>query len=183
MSSSVLAAMTKPPNRASVLGHEIDNRLVQLGYSRREFARRANIGRQTLQDIIHNPGKRISGKTFDALDSGLKWQTGTARAFHAGNTKARDAGASVEQRINDYLLQILQRLAAMDIDQLEREVLILEEESGGFSDSATSRLIERQIRKLVASLITDSNGEYVAGYESHKSDPPIDQRGTTTKAP
>ena len=145
-----------------MLGIEIDKRLAQLGLSRREFSRRANIGRQTLQDIVHNPDKGIADTTFVALDSGLKWQAGTARAFHQGITNARDivGEMSIEQRINEYLVQILQRLGEMDIDQLEREVLMLEEESGENppQDSETVQLIESQVRKLVDSITRDPNG-------------------------
>jgi predicted DNA-binding protein (UPF0251 family) len=152
--------MNKPLTRSSLLGHEIDKRLAQLGLSRREFARRANIGRQTLHEIIHNPDKRIADATFVALDNGLKWQAGVSRAFHQGVSNARElVGAmSTEQKINDYLIQILQRLAQMDIDALEREVIILEEESGETRDSETSQLIESQVRKLVDSLMQNPHG-------------------------
>lgn len=167
--------MTRPGTGDSVLGIEIDKRLTQLGFSRREFSRKANIGRQTLQDIIHDPNHRISERTFAALDIGLKWEAGTAKAFHEGDQHARDR-QSVDERINTYILQILQRLAEMSVDELEREVLILEEESIGFChDSETSRLIERQIQKLVASLLDPHDGD---GDESEKeSEPPHIERG------
>lgn len=147
--------MTNPQPRGSILGPQIEKRLAQLGLSRREFARRANIGRQTLQEIIHDPLHRISDKTFAALDKGLKWEAGASKAFHEGNPNARIVvGMSTDERINGYLLQILVRLAQMDIDQLEREVLLLEEESGDIPrESETSRLIEQQIRHLVKSLL------------------------------
>lgn len=153
--------MTNPTTGASLLGTEIDKRLAQLGLSRREFARRANIGRQTLHKIIHNPEKQILDSTYAALDSGLKWQAGTARAFHEGNPNARDmVGAmSTEQKVNEYLVQILQRLSQMDIEQLEREVLLLEEESGDTPrDSESVQLIEMQLRKLVDSLMPHPTG-------------------------
>jgi transcriptional regulator with XRE-family HTH domain len=179
--------MKNPRTRGSILGREIDKRLVQLGLSRREFARRANIGRQTLQDIIHDPNKRISERTFAALDHGLKWEAGVSKAFHAGNQQARDkVGAmSIDERINGYLLQILQRLGEMNIDQLEREVLLLEEESGDYSrDSETSQLIERQIRRLVASLLNpNSGGNGINGDECNEtSEPPKRERNQTITA-
>lgn len=176
--------------RASILGHQIDQRLVQLGLSRREFARRANIGRQTLQEIIHNPDKRISDKTFASLDRGLKWSAGTAKAFHQGNENARaDIAKSVEDQVTEYLVQILNRLADMDIDQLEREVLLLEEESGDMPrDSETRRLIELQVQKLVATLMqldppggsndTTENPSHIKKQKDHPKKPHTPQSKT-----
>jgi len=173
-----------PHDGDSILGPEIDKRLAQLGLSRREFARRANIGRQTLQEIIHNPNKRISERTFVALDKGLKWEAGVAKAFHRGQMDARDTveGVSIDESINSYLLQILQRLAEMSLEQLEREVLILEEESTGKKgDSEISRLIDRQIRKLVASLVNPNSGGNGTGNEiEHTHKPPQKERRTAT---
>ena len=86
---------------------------------------------------------------------------------------------SIEERIDLYLEQILQRLTEMSIDQLEREVLILEEESGGFArDSETSRLIERQIRKLVASLLNHTPD---GGTENRDEKPERPNRPRTKK--
>jgi pantoate kinase len=66
---------------------------------------------------------------------------------------------SVEQRINEYLVQILVRLGQMDLDQLEREVIMLEEESTDSPiESETVQIIESQVRKLVDALLRDPNG-------------------------
>lgn len=66
---------------------------------------------------------------------------------------------SAEQRINEYLVQILQRLGQMDINQLEREVIMLEEESTDSPiESETVQIIESQVRKLVDALLRDPNG-------------------------
>lgn len=151
----LIRTMRNPDTRTSLLGGEIEARLTQLGLSVREFARRANIGRQTLHEIIHNPDKRISDKTFAALDAGLKWEAGASRAFHEGIPNAREQlGTLTEQRINDYLVQILQRLGQMDIDQLEREVLMLEEESEDTAHpSESTQFLKLQVRHLVDSLL------------------------------
>jgi hypothetical protein len=145
----------------SILGIEIQKRLGQLGISRRELSRRIPVSRQTLQELIHNPDKGFADSTFEALDIGLKWEAGTARAFHRGiiNARQKVGAMSVEERINEYLLQILERLSQMDIEQLEREVILLEEESGvSDQDTETVRLVRTQVRKLVDSLTHNPNG-------------------------
>ena len=140
--------------RPNLLGEQIDKRLRQLGMSRRELSRHVPISRQTLHELEHNPGKGFAESTFDALDHGLKWEPGTAKLFHQGNHMARNhAGdASIDERIDEYLRRIIARLAEMDIDQLEREVLMLEEESYGqipARNVKTSKLVGRHIEKLL----------------------------------
>jgi transcriptional regulator with XRE-family HTH domain len=154
--------MKQSANTPNVLGDEIKKRLVQLGLSQRELARRIGISRQTVHNVIHMPHWGFTEETFSALDYGLKWRAGTARAFHQGNVRARDeVGAmSIEERINEYLATILERLREMDIDQLEREVIMLEEEADRTScgDSESRRLIDAQIARLVDALSHRSNG-------------------------
>ena len=152
--------MTKTPQSTSLLGEQIIKRLRQLGMSQRELGRRTGVSRQTVQNVIHRPHWGFSEETFAALDAGLKWEPGTARAFHEGIRDARERGIpSIEERINAYLTTILRRLGEMDIDQLEREVHMLEEESGGISSShASRRLIEKQIDRLITSLTNNRIG-------------------------
>lgn len=71
--------------------------------------------------------------TFDAVDEGLKWPKGTTEGFYRGIANARDlkGGSSVEELIDQYLASILSHVLAMDLQQLEREVLMLEEEMYG----------------------------------------------------
>lgn len=155
--------MTKTPQSTSLLGEEIQKRLRQLGMSQRELARRSGVSRQTIQNVIHQPHWGFSDETFTALDIGLKWQAGTAKAFHQGFRNAREKGnpLSIEDRINAYLMTILRRLSEMDIDQLEREVHMLEEDSSGTESSShhSRRLIEKQINRLVNSLTTNHRGD------------------------
>lgn len=130
--------------------------------SQRELARRIDISRQTVHNVIYESDWGFSETTFDALDRGLKWHAGTARAFHQGNPSSGE-DRSIEERINEYLYTILQRLRQMDIDQLEREVLMLEEESNGrhANDDEVSRLIDAQIGRLVAALMHHDDRENV----------------------
>lgn len=124
--------MTEANTKGNLLGEQIAQRLDQLGMSRREFARRSNISRQTLHDLEHSQSKGFAESTFDAVDIGLKWEPGTAKAFHSGNRHAREViGPTKEERVNEYLKAILSRLVTMTIDELEREVLMLEEEAYG----------------------------------------------------
>lgn len=132
MSSNVNSAMTEAKIKSNLLGEQIAKRLEQLGMSRREFCRRFQISRQTMHDLEHATGKGFADSTFAAIDFGLKWNDGTAKAFHEGIENARELmGMTMEERINAYLEAILSRLVTMTIDELEREVLMLEEEAYG----------------------------------------------------
>lgn len=137
----------------SILAREMKKRLEQLGMSRRELSRRVSISRQTLHELEHNPNKGFTNATLCELDKGLKWQAGTAKAFHEGKDIVGDM--STEQRIAQYLTDIVQRLAGMSVHDLEREVLMLEEENFGpikTRNVQTSKLIDEAITKLVALL-------------------------------
>lgn len=152
----------KVPNQTeSLLRDEIRKRLATLGMSQRELSRRISISRQTLQNVINHPEWSYSDATFAAIDAGLKWQMGTTRALHSGNRPDRFDGSTIEERINEYLRTILQRLREMDIDELEREVLMLEEESNETirSNDPSRKLIDAQIARLVAALSHQSTGE------------------------
>ena len=128
--------------------------------SRREFSRRFNISRQTLHELEHNPDKQFAPETFQAIDHGLKWQSGTSLLFHEGNPRAREiiAEMSEEERIQDYLTMIMGHLIRMNIEDLEREVLMLEEEAYGkqhpeMPPLETNERIRRAIQQLVAAMM------------------------------
>ena len=146
--------MSNAGNATTNLGREIRNRLAQLAMSQRELARRINISRQTVQNVLHGTYDQFTEQTFAALDEGLRWTPGTARAFHEGTELPKGEHLTIEQQINAYLVSILERLGEMDLDQLEREVLILEDESRGIEppDSHATRLIRKQIAHLVDSI-------------------------------
>jgi transcriptional regulator with XRE-family HTH domain len=144
--------MTATQAKTSLLGEQIRKRLTQLGMSRREFCRRFNISRQTMHDLEHATGKGFAESTFHAVDIGLKWEPGTAMQFHRGNKKAREVGVTVEERINNYLTNIVSHLLTMTIDDLEREVLMLEEEAYGrplpAAGSEAMVVIRETVRRL-----------------------------------
>lgn len=147
---------------ATLLATEIQKRLSQLGMSRRELIRRINISRQTLANVEHGAYENFTDHTFSEIDKGLKWEPGTAKAFHQGNQQARDV-ISPEERIENYLTQILARLAEMNVDELEREVLMLEEESVGrlaARNLQPSKAIDMHIKQLVSLLLRESNREH-----------------------
>lgn len=117
----------------SFLGQQMRNRLKQLGLSRRDLARATGLSRQTLHHLEYDSERGFALSTFDSIDEGLKWPKGTAEAYYRGVVDAKDqlAGWSVEERIENYLGSILAHLATMDVDELEREVLLLESEAYG----------------------------------------------------
>jgi len=155
--------MAKQKDPTSLLGTQIGKRLNQLGMSRREFCRRYNISRQTLHELEHNPTKEFAPSTFKAIDDGLKWKAGTAIQFHQGNPKAReDAEGPTEERMHQYLNAIMQQLVLMDIDELEREVLMLEEEAYGRSARGNGDItstIDKTIQQLVNELLHSKTGK------------------------
>jgi hypothetical protein len=119
--------------KANPLGQEITKRLAQLGMSRREFSRRNKLSRQTLHSLEHSYNKGFAPSTFDAVDVGLKWPSGTAKAFYEGIANAKDllGGSTTEELIREYLSSILGHVCQMNLEELEREVLMLEEETFG----------------------------------------------------
>lgn len=150
--------MTEAKAKVNLLGEQIANRLIQLGMSRREFCRRYQISRQTMHDLEHTTGKGFADSTFAAIDFGLKWPDGTAKAFHDGVENARElTGPTMEERIIQYLEVILARLVTMTIDELEREVLMLEEEAYGKPLNVAGSDAMEVIRETVKRLTTLHN--------------------------
>lgn len=151
--------MQNQTQNRSLLGEQLSKRLDQLGMSRREFSRRFNVSRQTLHELEHNPDKQFAPSTFQAIDEGLKWQAGTALLFHEGDPTARETVAHMtkRERMETYLTAIMNHLVVMDIDALEREVLMLEEEAYGnqhpeMPERHINDRIHEAIQKLVAAM-------------------------------
>jgi transcriptional regulator with XRE-family HTH domain len=145
--------MAHQQQKRSLLGEMIANRLNQLGMSRREFCRRFNVSRPTLRDLEYNSEKRFAAATFEAIDQGMKWQAGTAYAFHIGQEP--ENGIPLHERIETYLEEILQRLLTMTPSELEREVLMLEEELYGrplASDAMSLAVVRETVSKLLAAM-------------------------------
>lgn len=125
--------MAIPKNEpTTVLGEAIRKRIQQLGLSRRELAKRSGISKQTIHELEHSD-KGFSGQTLELLDAALKWEPGTSLEFWMGNPNARDGGEAIETRVTEYLTKIIRHLATMGVDELEREVIMLEEETFGRS--------------------------------------------------
>lgn len=147
--------MAKARNEpTTVLGEAIRKRIDQLGISRRELAKRSGISKQTIHDLEHMNRGFQSG-TLIALDRALKWEAGTALAFHIGDESARDGGESIDTKVTRYFNGIMAHLATMTTDELERELLMLEEESFGRTfPNSTEALVayEERLRKLADSL-------------------------------
>jgi len=145
-----MANQEQTPN---LLGKEIAKRLEQLGMSRREFNRRFHLSRQTLHSLEYSSGKRFAPSTFQQIDVGLKWPSGTAKAFYEGVANAREilSGQSSEELVKQYVESIVAHIYAMSLEELEREVLMLEEESYG-RPLPTSEESLSVIRETVARL-------------------------------
>lgn len=109
-----------------------------------------------MHDLEFNWDKEFASSTFEAIDTGLKWQAGTAKAFHTGKADAREQnGLTTEERIEAYLEQIVARLLTMDSDELEREVLMLEEELYGRAlraDEASNRIVKETVANLLRAM-------------------------------
>jgi transcriptional regulator with XRE-family HTH domain len=144
----------------TLLGVEIRKRLKQMGISGRELCKAINLSRQTLHSLEHESGRGFAPTTFEAIDRGLFWPMGTAEAYFRGVVNAKDqiGGWSVEERVSNYLQSILKHLATMTVDELEREVLILETESYGRplrTDSEALAVIRETVRRLENEILRD----------------------------
>lgn len=145
--------MAHQEEQRTLLGEMIAKRLTQLGMSRREFCRRFNVSRPTLHDLEFNREKSFAPSTLAAIDEGLKWEAGTSYAFHVGAEP--ELGLTDTERIESYLEQIVSRLLTMDIDELERETLMLEEELYGrplASDEASLEVVRATVARLVEAM-------------------------------
>jgi transcriptional regulator with XRE-family HTH domain len=144
--------MTNHKQPTNLLGEEIAKRLKQLTISRREFSRRFKLSRQTLYALEHGSGKAFAASTFEAIDRGLKWPTGTAKGFYDGIANAKDisGGSSKDELVRAYIAEIVKHVYVMSIDELEREVLMLEEEAFGrpLPDTESVTVIRETVARL-----------------------------------
>lgn len=131
----------------TVLGEALRKRLDQLGMSRRELARRSGISKQTIHDIEHSD-RGFHPSTLTAIDQALRWEPGTAFALSCGETE-RDSGEAIEAKVTRYFADIIKHLATMNADELERELLMLEEESFGRTFSNSADAIEAYDARLI----------------------------------
>ena len=121
--------------QALTLAGQLAGRLEQLGMSRRELSRRANLSRQTIHNIEHEGNTNLKPSTLNALDAALKWEPGTALALALGQG---DPGA-IEARVNDYLCRIALHLSHMTSAQLELTLIMMEENELGKANHTTEQ--------------------------------------------
>lgn len=141
--------------QASLLAAGITERLEQLGMSRRELSRRANLSRQTIHNIEKEGATNLKPSTLEALDVALRWESGTALALALGQGNRKQ----VQERITEYLARIAFHLSQMDTDQLELTLIMLEEHELGSRAETTAeftrtvgRLVENTLREVAAAM-------------------------------
>jgi hypothetical protein len=142
----------------TLLGRMVQERLRQLGVSRRQFCISNNISRQTLYEIEHQGKVNLMPSSLVAIDKGCHWEPGTAARYAVGDTNV-GSELSNEERVENYLRKIMERISLMTIDELERESIWLEEELFGRNseDMAESiTLIRDALGKIIPSLHMES---------------------------
>ena len=103
------------------LSDAFTHRLAQLGLSRRAFAARSGLSRQTLHNIEIECRVDLAPSTFAALDQGLHWPTGKAWALaHGQDVEANET--DTEERANAMRWVIVQRISSMPLEDLETMV-------------------------------------------------------------
>lgn len=105
----------------------VSERLEQLGMSRRELARRTGLSRQTIHNVLNEGSTNLKPTTFKALDTGLKWDEGTALAKALGTGSPKQ----VQGRVTQYLARIAVHLSQMSTEELELTLIMLEENQLG----------------------------------------------------
>ena len=144
---------------SNLLGEQITKRLAQLAMSRREFCRRFSLSRQTLYALEHSSKKGFHEETFAIVDEGMKWPEGTAKGFYNGFADAKDRNLTTEDLVREYVGAIVRHIYTMDIEQLEREVLMLEEEAFGRElgpNDESIAVIRETVERLSQAMMTDS---------------------------
>lgn len=90
----------------------------------------------------------------------MKWPKGTAKAYYEGMANAKDliGGYSVDELVRHYVGSIVEHLFTMDLTELEREVLMLEEETYGrkLDASEESLAVIRETTNRLANAILNA---------------------------
>ena len=126
------------------LAAHITERLNQLGMSRRELARRAQLSRQTIHNIEKEGQTNLKPSTFKALDEALYWEPGTALALALG----KGDGRPTEAKVLEYVSRIALRLTHMTTEQLELCLIMMEENELGQANHSTEEF-KQAMMKLV----------------------------------
>lgn len=104
----------------TALAEAFTRRLGQLGLSRREFARRSGLSRQTIHHIENDNRTDLAPATFAALDETLRWPTGMAYALAKGEPLQQTE--SDVDRATKLRWAIIERIATLSIEDLEAMV-------------------------------------------------------------
>lgn len=147
--------------RTDLLAREFGKRLEQLGLSKREFCRRTGLSRQTLHNIEIEGRTDLLPATFNALDTGLRWNPGTALALSLGDDSVlQQPNAETRERLEGaYRWQVVERIQRMSLADLEKLVTMMEGNALGDAEPLTttdmmaqveSRLMEAISKKLDA---------------------------------
>lgn len=155
MSITLVPAMNSTTTTSgTLLGRMVQQRLMQLGVSRRSFCMNNNISRQTLYEIEHQGKTNLMPASLRAIDQGCHWEPGTAARYASGDDSVGN-DSPVGERVDWYVRVILERVSHMTIDELERESIWLEEELFGRNseDMAESvKMIRDAMQRIVPTL-------------------------------
>lgn len=121
------------------LAIKVNERLDNLGMSKRELSRRTGLSRQTIHNIVNEGSTNLKPSTFDAIDTALKWDPGTSLAFALGADTPKDS----EEKFRQYLSRIAVHLSHMSTQQLELTLIMLEENELGASNLPTTEFTRR----------------------------------------
>lgn len=89
--------------------------------SRRAFAIRSGLSRQTVHNIEVECRTELAPATLAALDVALRWPTGKAHALANGD-EFDDGPETTNERINRLRWVIVQRLDTLSLEELETMV-------------------------------------------------------------
>ena len=111
-------AMNNQPQTNTALAEAFTKRLAQLGLSRRQFAIRSGLSRQTLHNIEIEHRTDLAPSTYAALDAGLRWPQGKAHALATGEPFTEES-ESTEERADKLRWVIVRRLTTLSLEELE----------------------------------------------------------------
>lgn len=111
--------MNNPATDTITLASAFTQRLAQLGMSRREFAKRSGLSRQTIHNVEVEQRTELAPATLAALDNALRWPTGKAYALANGEPFADSDGQSDEDKANGLRWVLVKRLDSLSLAELE----------------------------------------------------------------
>lgn len=112
--------MNNPATQNTALAEAFAHRIAQLGLSRREFAKRSGLSRQTIHHIENECRTDLAPSTFEALDVALRW--GTGKSYALANGLAWSDLQDDNARALELKWKMVQRLDTLSIEELEAMV-------------------------------------------------------------